>query len=518
MAENAQRVILGPIVQDGTVLGGAQLYHYAAGLNTVKDIYDDRAKEIALPQPIRADANGMFTFFGDGLYKFILVDAESQSPNEGVISTWDNFSIVDGTDTAIEKGEVVNASSTTPIGPGYWMHILGSVQIAAFSGTLPFFWGVFDGSPTLTNSSNLILPGNRNRAMKTGDIGFFLNEGSGVWRMAAHMESEGGYQGRMGSSYPAAATLAVPQDGDFIEIGGTNADIAGIATMPAGYHFTARFTGSGNQLLHSASLYCPNANDYRLITNEVVTFRSLGAGIWIVTARTGPTAMPGQVINGMFTAADDGFYLPIGTAINCTRHQALAKRLIPATPQLGTTGTALGAATFTNGTDTWSRTTHGLVNGDLVHLTNSGGGLPSGFTASTPYYVIDATTDTFRLSLTRGGAVVDGTTNGTGTQTVHTKVQLPDERGRTKITLDNLGGVAASVITVDAYLGAQALLLGGKLGEEAHQLSFPETPQDVTKAATLGPGTANVSNSLGGDGQSHNNVQPSIAYGAQIRW
>lgn len=517
MAENAQRTIIGPIVQEGTVLGGAQLYHYAAGLNTDKDIYDDRGKEIALPQPIRADANGTFTFFGDGLYKFILVDAESQSPNEGVIYTWDNFSIVDGTDTAIEKGEVVNAASTTPIGPGYWMHILGSVQIAAFSGTLPFFWAVFDGAPTLTHSSNLILPGNRNRTMKTGDIGFFLNEGSGVWRMAAHMESEGGYQGRLGSAYPAAATLAVPQDGDFVDIGGTDIDMSQIAAMPAGYHFTARFTGQGNQLLHSASLICPNANDYRLVTNEIVEFRSLGAGVWIVASRSGPTAVPGQVIAGMFTTADDGFYLPIGTAINCTRHQALAKRLIPATPQLGTTGTALGAATFTNGTDTWSRTTHGLVNGDLVHLTNSGGGLPSGFTASTPYYVIDATTDTFRLSLTRGGAAVDGTTNGTGTHTVHNKVQLPDPRGYAFVVRDNLGGSAANVLTSAKVPNvANALLLGGKFGAQTHTLTHQETV--VGDHLTFAAGGGNQTPFDLGAAEPHNNTQPSMAWGAQIRW
>lgn len=500
MAENAQRTIIGPIVQEGTVLGGAQLYHYAAGLNNDKDIYDDRGKEIALPQPIRADANGTFTFFGDGLYKFILVDAESQSPNEGVIYTWDNFSIVDGTDTAIEKGEVVNAASTTPIGPGYWMHILGSVQIAAFSGTLPFFWAVFDGAPTLTHSSNLILPGNRNRTMKTGDIGFFLNEGSGVWRMAAHMESEGGYQGRLGSAYPAAATLAVPQDGDFVDIGGTDLDITAIATAAAGYHFTARFTGSGVQLIHSAALICPNGDDYRLITNEIVEFRSLGDGNWIVTYRSGPTLAPSDFKGKLYASADDGFLLPVGTAVVSSRYRALAKKCIPLAATLGTTGTSLGTATFDNATDTWTLNAHGLINGDIVQLTNSGGNLPTGFAAATVYYVVNGTADTFKLATTRGGTAVNGTTNGTGTHTAHNKFQLPDVRGRALTALDNLGGVGKGVITVASHQGANASVLGGTFGREVLIL-------DSGFAFTAG-----------GEAWSKSTTTPSMAIGVQIRW
>ena len=511
MAENAQRTIIGPIVQEGTVLGGAQLYHYAAGLNNDKDIYDDRGKEIALPQPIRADANGTFTFFGDGLYKFILVDAESQSPNEGVIYTWDNFSIVDGTDTAIEKGEVVNAASTTPIGPGYWMHILGSNPITNFSGTLPFFWGVFDGSPPLTHSSNLILPGNRNRTMKTGDIGFFLNEGSGIWRMAAHMEREGGYQGRLGSAYPAAATLAVPQDGDFVDIGGTDLDITAIAQADAGYHFTARFTGSGVQLIHSAALICPNGDDYRLLTNEIVEFRSLGDGNWIVTYRSGPTLEPSAFKGKLSTSADDGFLLPVGTAIVASRYRALAKMCIPLAATFGTTGTSVGTTTFDNATDTWTRNAHGLINGDIVQLTNSGGNLPTGFAAATVYYVVNGTADTFKLSTTRGGTAVNGTTNGTGTHTVHNKFQLPDARGRVFAALDNLGGVAASRLTA-------ATTLGLTTGVESVVLSLDQIPGDNFHASsTTGGGKHAVTDSPGG-ANGHNNVQPTMAIGVQIRW
>lgn len=511
MAENAQRQVIGPIVQDGVVHGGAQLYHYAAGLNANKDIYDDRGKEIPLPQPIRADANGMFTFFGDGLYKFVIVDAESQSPNTGVIHTWDNFSIVDGTDTAIEKGDAVNSASTTPIGPGYWMHILGSNPIAAFSGTLPFFWAVFDGNPILTHSSNLNLPGNRNRSMKTGDVGFFLNEGAGGWRMAAHMESEGGYQGRNGSSYPATATLAVPQDGDFADIGGADLDITAIASMVAGYHFIARFTGSGIQLIHSAALSCPNGDDYRLLTNEIVEFRSLGDGNWFVGYRSGPTLSPGDFKSGLASSAADGYVLPVGTALVASRYRALAKQCIPLAATLGTTGTSLGTGTFDNATDTWTKNAHGLINGDIVQLTNSGGNLPTGFSASTVYYVVNATADTFKLSTTRGGSAVNGTTNGTGTHTVHNKFQVPDVRGRVFAALDNLGGVAASRLTAATGVGVTT-------GVEQVVLSLDQIPGDNFHAASSTGGGKHALTDSPGGANPHNNVQPTMAVGVQIRW
>jgi len=79
-------------------------------------------------------------------------------------------------------------------------------------------------------------------------------------------------------------------------------------------------------------------------------------------------------------------------------------------------------ATFTadNTTDTFTSAAHGLSNGTIVMVKNAGGALPAGLSANTQYYVISAATNTFQLSLTSGGAAVDITTNGTGTQTFST--------------------------------------------------------------------------------------------------
>lgn len=519
MAENAQRIVIGPIVKEGDILGGAKLWHYEAGLNSDKDIWEDRGKEIPLEQPLVADANGYFNFFADGLYKFIITEPAAENASELVIYTWDNFSFADATDASIDRGDAVNSASTVPIGPGYWQHILGSVNITGFSGVLPFFWAVFDGNPILTHSSNLILPGSRNRSMKTGDVAFFLNEGNGAWRMAAHMEGEGGYIGRQGSSYAATATLAVPTDGDFADVGGADVDITAIAPMPAGYKWSARFTGSGCQLIHNASaIICPYSTDYRTVTNEVIEFRSLGAGQWIVGYRSGPSVATGVFEPILDTAVHDGFLHPVGTAVVCSRYRSVAKRCIPLAGTLGTTGTSLGAATFDNATDTWTRSSHGLINGDIVHLTTSGG-LPTGYLISTVYFVVQATTDTFKLSLTFGGTPVDGTTNGTGTQTVHNKCQIPDARGRVLVALDNLGGSPALRITSASTNGANASTLGGAFGAQTHTLTGGELP---AVAQILGAGGNFIGSGAtevqGGSGAGHSNTQPSMAVGVQMRW
>lgn len=68
--------------------------------------------------------------------------------------------------------------------------------------------------------------------------------------------------------------------------------------------------------------------------------------------------------------------------------------------------------TTTHGTDTINLTAHGYNDGDTLLLT--GTVLPTGYTALTPYYVRDKTTDAFKVALTPGGAAVAISDNGTG--------------------------------------------------------------------------------------------------------
>ncbi len=65
-------------------------------------------------------------------------------------------------------------------------------------------------------------------------------------------------------------------------------------------------------------------------------------------------------------------------------------------------------------------TAHGLTEGDCIWV-SSGTTLPAGLSASTNYYVIAVTTNTFKVSATPGGPEVDITDTGTGTHTYRLK-------------------------------------------------------------------------------------------------
>lgn len=67
---------------------------------------------------------------------------------------------------------------------------------------------------------------------------------------------------------------------------------------------------------------------------------------------------------------------------------------------------------------------HGLENGDIVNFSTDGT-LPEGlldYETDTLYYVIEKTTDTFKVSLTSGGSAVDITSAGSGTHTWWTDI------------------------------------------------------------------------------------------------
>lgn len=78
-------------------------------------------------------------------------------------------------------------------------------------------------------------------------------------------------------------------------------------------------------------------------------------------------------------------------------------------------------ATFTGATtDIITSNGHGFSGGELLQFTTSGT-LPAGLSTATDYYVRDVTTNTFKVSATPDGAVVDITDTGTGTHTFHLK-------------------------------------------------------------------------------------------------
>lgn len=179
---NAQFIQLGPFFSSGALVTSPKLYHYAAGTATLKNIWSDRGESSTLAQPFVGDANGIFNFFADGLYKFIIKDSDGNT-----LYTLDNVLIQDFLTPSFAEGELIASASTVSVGPEVWAHISGTTTIDALSGTIPFFWAVFDGALTLTHSSSLLCPASANVTVQSGDVIFFLNEGSGIWRVAGQM-------------------------------------------------------------------------------------------------------------------------------------------------------------------------------------------------------------------------------------------------------------------------------------------------------------------------------------------
>lgn len=84
-------------------------------------------------------------------------------------------------------------------------------------------------------------------------------------------------------------------------------------------------------------------------------------------------------------------------------------------PINGGTARGFAAVDTTLANDQFLSPGHGLANGDRVLLYNVfGGALPTGVAEGTVYFVVNATTDTFKVSTTSGGTAVDLTAPGGG--------------------------------------------------------------------------------------------------------
>lgn len=113
-------------------------------------------------------------------------------------------------------------------------------------------------------------------------------------------------------------------------------------------------------------------------------------------------------------------------------------------------------------TDVITSNSHGLKNGDMVVLTTTDT-LPAGLATSTVYYVVQATTNTFKLSTTSGreGAPVNITDTGTGTHTftmhdVGNSIFVGDFRNAVLSLSSDGGGDAAMVVKFQGSIQEEA--------------------------------------------------------------
>lgn len=79
--------------------------------------------------------------------------------------------------------------------------------------------------------------------------------------------------------------------------------------------------------------------------------------------------------------------------------------------------------TFTASGYLFTAVAHGYGNGTMLQVSSSGT-LPTGLIAATRYCIVQATTDTFKLSMTRNGTPISTTGAGTGTHTATVSTHL----------------------------------------------------------------------------------------------
>lgn len=105
--------------------------------------------------------------------------------------------------------------------------------------------------------------------------------------------------------------------------------------------------------------------------------------------------------------------IPAGNTVQvATLHSALTAGTSSGWFQIGSTLRGVGTVVTAAG-DAISSNGHGLANTNRVFVSAvAGEALPSGLSATVLYFVVGATTDTFQLSLTSGGAAVDITALG----------------------------------------------------------------------------------------------------------
>lgn len=104
--------------------------------------------------------------------------------------------------------------------------------------------------------------------------------------------------------------------------------------------------------------------------------------------------------------------------------------------------------TFDDTAETVNAAGHGLANDTIVRFSNSGGALPPAITARyARFYVVNATVNTYQLSLTKAGAPIDIVGTGTGTHYFHIKFAVPDPRGRVIRITDGGAGVDPDAAT-----------------------------------------------------------------------
>lgn len=309
------------------------------------------------------------------------------------------------------KGTIASAP-TTDIGSvdSLFVEVSGVVTITGFGSNAAliqdqFKWVRFTGALRVTfNAVSLITPTGLDILTQPGDMLFLSYLGAGNWKALAYLPA----------TFTGARTLFSTNTTFFVR------------TAPQSITFT---NASANI---SWPVHGLQVNDPVVINmapnTATCTCTAANPGVFTLVGHGFPVAqpvifsssgyLPASIIPGTtYFVTNDGNKTANTFAVSDTAAHATA-----GTNQINTTKVVFTASNSGGNLllSTAGAVAHNLVVGQLVAVSNSGGGLPGGLSASTGYYVSATgfTASAFEVSTTNGGAPIAFTTAGTGTQSL----------------------------------------------------------------------------------------------------
>ena len=476
---------------NGLMLEGGKIYTYVSGTSTNKVAYQNQDQSTAHTNPIVLDARGEAEIWWNGTYKIIVKDKNDVAiPGYTVDKYGAGLAVVE----TVEPNLLQNAS----------FELDGDADGKPDDWTFITYTGA---TVTIDNADSR----HGVNSMKFTSVG----SGGGYGETTNFFEISQDRQLNFGFSIKSS----VAGVRNLVQIYWYKGDKTASATPSTNVYDNSTTNRTGWQPYNYRPATPSDAKFAKIriygchpsdSTPGTVRYDDLWAFLDIGNINNSTT--PAGVFYPYFGAvAPTGYLLMDNTEYSCTTYEDLVVAIAASLADLGL-GTAVGAFTADSTTDTLTLTSHGKVDDDVVHVANSGGALPTGLTANTIYYIITATTNTYQLSLTKGGAAVDFSSNGTGTNSLYDMFQL-DIRGRLPLGADNMGGSSANRVTA-----TEADNLGQGSGAEDHTLIEAELPShthgiNITFTAGSGgnqkvTGAGSTPTGATGGGGSHNIMQP----------
>lgn len=339
-----------------------------------------------------------------------------------------------------------------------------------------------------------------------------------------------------GNSVESSVTISA-QTGDFTAglltsqtLYSVNPSVAGTAvcTLPSASSVSDGFTiivyndtdGESVTIARAGSDTINGATSWRVPGRDMVAVTRASSSAWLVTMK--PPSDVGTLRHASGVTVPVGWLAAYGQSLDRTTYAGLfAEQCQTATVTFSNQGGNLLC--------TW--TAHLFQTGQTVAFT-AGTSTPTGITANTLYYVINATANTFLLATSYANAIattaIAFTNAGTGTQTGRsipygavdsTHFNAPDCRSRALLGAPAMGGTNANRLT-NGYSTAGGLVgfgTGGAGGEESHPLLQGESAGLAMDSVTVVTSDLSVVTGYNGDsGGPHNTVQPSIVIGQII--